>query len=221
MTTWSICSHSWTPTGHQGLATYFRYPPSAGGNDGAIRHRGPDGDGAAYYRLAYQRRLRGWRPGRHLHRREGRQSAFRVVAKICDALYCRFSHSIASRPRGVTAEVDKDYAAEAAAYEHMTSVGRARKVTPTYYGSCTFGLPILGRGVQQMRPIRLVLIEHLQRSNLQGLRIQNSADIYGRPDSFHLAEGYGLEVLARAMDAYVRGLDCGVEQNDFASRHYN
>ncbi|KAJ0120031.1 hypothetical protein J7T55_000884 [Diaporthe amygdali] len=124
------------------------------------------------------------------------KSPFEAVAKIFDALYYRFSHSIASRPRDVTAEADKDYAAEAAAYERLTSVGRASKVTPTYYGSWTFNLPILSMGVQQMRPI------------------------HDGPDSFHLSEDYCLEVLAHAMNAYVRVLHCGVEQNDFASRNF-
>lgn len=144
---------------------------------------------------------------------------FEAVAKIYDALYYRFSHSIASRPRDVTAEADKDYAAEAAAYKQLTSVGRASKVTPAYYGSWTFSLPILSKGVQHIRPVRLVLIEHLQGSNLRGLHIQNSAQIHDGPDSFHLPEEYRLEVLAHAMDAYVRVLHCGIEQNDFASRN--
>lgn len=144
---------------------------------------------------------------------------FEAVAKIYDALYYRFSHSIASQPRDVTIEADKDYAAEAAAYKQLTSVGRAGKATPAYYGSWTFGLPILSKGVQQMRPVRLVLIEHLQGSNLRGLHIQNSARIHDGPDSFHLSEEYRLEVLAHAMDAYVRVLHCGVDQNDFASRN--
>ncbi|KAK2615948.1 hypothetical protein N8I77_002669 [Diaporthe amygdali] len=144
---------------------------------------------------------------------------FEAVAKIFDALYYRFSHSIASRPRDVTAEADTDYAAEAAAYKLITSDGRASKITPAYYGSWTFNLPILSRGVQQIRPVRLVLVEHLQGSNLRGLRMQNSAQIHDGLDSFHLPENYRLEVLAHAMDAYMRVLHCGVEQNDFASRN--
>lgn len=144
---------------------------------------------------------------------------FEAVAKIYDALYYRFSHFVASQPRDVTAEADRDYATEAAAYKQLTSASRANNVTPAYYGSWTFSLPILSSGVQQMRPVRLVLIEYLQGSNLRGLHIQNSAQIQDGPDSFHLPEEYRLEVLAQAMDAYVRVLHCGVEQNDFASRN--
>lgn len=144
---------------------------------------------------------------------------FQAVAKIYDALYYRFSHNIAMLPRDVTAEADKDYATEAAAYKQLTSAGRAGQVTPAYYGSWTFNLPISSGGVHEMRPVRLVLIEHLQGSNLKGLRIQNSAQFPDRPDAFHLPEEYRLEVLARAMDAYVRALHCGVDQNDFAARN--
>ncbi|KAH8742735.1 hypothetical protein F5883DRAFT_595330 [Diaporthe sp. PMI_573] len=141
---------------------------------------------------------------------------FQAVAKIYDALYYRFSHSVAMLPRDVTAEADKDYAAEAAAYKQL-SAGRAGQVTPAYYGSWTFNLPILSGG--QIRPVRLVLIEHLQGSNLKGLQIQNIAHIRASRDAFHLPEEYRLEVLAHAMDAYVRILHCGVDQNDFADRN--
>jgi hypothetical protein len=144
---------------------------------------------------------------------------FEAVAKIYDALYYRFSHSMASRPRDITAEADKDYATEAAAYEQLTTIGRASKATPVYYGSWTFSLPILSNNIEHMRPVRLVLIEHLPGSNLEGLKIQNSAQIRDGPDCFHLPEQYRFEVLAHAMDAYVRVLHCGVEQNDFASRN--
>jgi hypothetical protein len=90
--------------------------------------------------------------------KEDGKPPFKAVAKIFDALYYCFSHSIALRLRNVTAEADKDYAAEFAAYQHINSVGRAGKAAPAYYRSWTFNLPILSGGIQQMRPVRLVLI---------------------------------------------------------------
>lgn len=48
---------------------------------------------------------------------------FQMVAKIYNAFYYRFSHSITSQPRDVTAETDKDYTAKAAVYKQLTSVG--------------------------------------------------------------------------------------------------
>lgn len=70
-----------------------------------------------------------------------------------------------------------------------------------------------------MRPIRLILIKHLRGSNLKGLRIRNSADFQADRTAFHLPKEYRLEVLARAIDAYVHALHCGVKQNDFADRN--
>lgn len=70
-----------------------------------------------------------------------------------------------------------------------------------------------------MRQVRLVLIEQLRESNLRGFHIQNSADIHEGPDSFRLPEEYRLQVHAYAMDAYVRVLHCGIEQNDFAAQN--
>lgn len=143
-----------------------------------------------------------------------------AVAKIYDALYYSFCHMLSStRPRDVTCEADRDYAAEAAAYKQLSSAGRASKVTPAYYGSWTFSLPILSDGVQQMRPVRLVLIEYLQGSNPRDFHVESIAQLRDGADTFRLPEEYRLEVLAHAMDAYVRALHCGVEQNDLASRN--
>lgn len=144
---------------------------------------------------------------------------FEALAKIFDPLYYRFNHIIASQARDVTAEADQDYATEAAAYKQIKSAGRASKATPAYYGSWTFNQPILSGSVQQMRPVRLVLIEHLQGSNLHRLRIRNTADFGDGKDAVQFSEEHRLEVLAQAMNSYVRVLHCGVEQNDFAARN--
>jgi len=48
--------------------------------------------------------------------KEDGEPLFKAIAKTFDALYYCFSYSIASRPRDVTAKVDKDYAAESAVY---------------------------------------------------------------------------------------------------------
>lgn len=71
---------------------------------------------------------------------------FRAVAKIFDALYCRFSYKLAPHPQDVVAEADKDYTAETAAYERLASAGTTGKWAPEYYGSWTFSLPITTKG---------------------------------------------------------------------------
>lgn len=143
---------------------------------------------------------------------------FRAVAKIYDALYYAFSESIAHEPRDVVTEADRDYSREAAAYKHLQETGQTGSFAPAYYGSWSFILLITSRGEAQMRPIRLVLIEHLEGTSMHGSLIQNSPRNMGK-DAFHLPEEYRLEVLALAMDGYVKQLHSGIDQLDFAGRN--
>lgn len=83
----------------------------------------------------------------------------------------------------------------------------------------TFCLPITSKGESYIRPIRLILIERLEGTSLYDLWIQSSTRIHDGPDAFHLPEEYRLEVLAQAMDAWVRELHYGVNQGDFAARN--
>lgn len=150
----------------------------------------------------------------------GRQP-FHAVAKIFDALYYRFPKSRAptAPPPDVAARADIDYAAEAAAYGHLARVGEAGASAPKYYGSWTLKLPISSRGVFQLRPVRLILVERLDGMNLNGLRMQNSLALRNGPDAFHLPADYRLEVLARALDGYVRMLHCGIDHGKLAGRN--
>lgn len=141
---------------------------------------------------------------------------FQAVAKIFDAMYYRFADDPAPYPRDVTARADMDYAAEAAAYDLLASIGETGASAPTYYGSWTFKLPITSKGVSQLRPVRLVLIEHLEGSDLPSLRVQNSYSSCYDPDAFHLPEDYRLGVLAKAMDIHVRMIHRGLYHGDLA-----
>lgn len=145
---------------------------------------------------------------------------FQAVAKIYDALYYRFSESIAHEPRNVVSKADEDYSREAAAYEHLQATGQtsAGAFAPDYYGSWTFDLPIVSRGEAQTRPVRLILIEHLDGPTIRGSLIQNGPRGAGK-DAFHYPLKYRLEVLALAMDGYVRQLHSGLNQMDFAGRN--
>ncbi|KAJ0108853.1 hypothetical protein J7T55_011347 [Diaporthe amygdali] len=144
--------------------------------------------------------------------------SFQAVAKIYDPLYYRFSEWIAHEPRDVVIEADKDYSREAAAYEYLQKTGQTGSFAPAYYGSWTFALPITSRGKTQTRPIRLVLIEYLGGTNIRGSLFQNGPERAGK-DAFYYAEEYRLEVLALAMDGYVRQLHSGIDQLDFAGRN--
>lgn len=146
---------------------------------------------------------------------------FYAVAKIFDALYYRFRKNLAPAPRDVTAQADMDYATEAAAYKRLADVGGTGVTAPKYYGSWTLRLPITSRGVSQLRPVRLLLIERLEGIDLKGLQIQNSSSVHDdlKLDAFHLPEDYRLEVLAQVLDSHVRMLRWGVNHRDLAPRN--
>jgi hypothetical protein len=144
--------------------------------------------------------------------------SFQAVAKIYDPLYYIFKRCYAHAPRNVVTEADKDYSREAAAYEYLQETGQTGSIAPAYYGSWTFTLPITSRGKTQTRPVRLILIEHLGGTSIRGSLIHNGPEHVGK-DAFHYPEEYRLEILALAMDGYVRQVHSGIDQLDFADRN--
>lgn len=144
---------------------------------------------------------------------------FEAVAKIYDALYYRFVDSAAAGPRDVTAQADMDYTREVAAYKHLMSAGETGRGVPEFYGSWTFKLPITSRGVACQRPVRVLLIEHIDGVDLKSSLIHNNHLDYGRLDAFHLPEDYRLEVLARMMEIHTRCIYSGVEHMDLTCRN--
>lgn len=143
---------------------------------------------------------------------------FQAVAKIYDALYYNFKQSLAHAPRDVVTEADKHYSREAAAYNYLQQAGLTGSFAPTYYGSWTFTLPITSRSKTQMRPVRLILIEHLSGPSIRGSLIRNDPE-WECKDAYHYPEEYRLEVLALAMDGCVKQMHSGVNQMDFADRN--
>lgn len=144
--------------------------------------------------------------------------SFQAAAKIYDPLHYSFKEWIAHAPCDVVTEADKDYSREAAAYEYLQGTGQTGSFAPEYYGSWTFVLPITSRGKNHTRPVRLILIEYLGGTSIRGSLIQNDPEHEGK-DAFHYPEEYRLEVLALAMDGYVRQLHSGIDQLDFADRN--
>lgn len=144
---------------------------------------------------------------------------FQAVAKIFDALYYRFTHDLARRPRDTTAQADMDYTREVAAYSRLMSIGETGRSVPKFYGSWTFQLPITSQGVVYQRPVRVLLIEHLEGLDLQSSRIQNDYLAHNSLDAFHLPEDYRLEVLARVLDSYACFMHWGVNHGDLAGRN--
>lgn len=145
--------------------------------------------------------------------------SFKAAAKIYDPLYYNFKDIIGDDPRDCVYQAENDYRTETAAYRHMDSRGKTGIFAPEYHGSWTFELPITVNGVLQTRNVRLILMEYLDGPSLQALRVQNHHHKRMGTDAFHYPQEYRLEVLARAMDGYVRQLKIGLCQRDFAGRN--
>lgn len=145
---------------------------------------------------------------------------FKACAKIYDPLYYNFQDGRC--PVDCVREADDDYIGETWAYNFLEQkTNQAGSFCPKYHGSWTFTLPITlkAKGISIQRPVRLILLEHLEGASIQGSRAQNNAARGSLTDSFHYPEEYRLEVLTRAMDGYVRLKQAGIEQADFAGRN--
>lgn len=150
---------------------------------------------------------------------------FQAAAKIYDPLYYNLRLSLARRPRDVIFEAVNDYSTEARADEHSVSADKTGPTAstgsfvPGYYGSWTFCLPIAIHGKTQTRSVRLRLIERLQGTIIEETRVKNHPEshIMGL-DSFHTPEDFRLEILARAIEGFVRLTQIGLDQGDFAGR---
>lgn len=145
--------------------------------------------------------------------------SFKAAAKIYDALYYSFCHSMVSSPYDTVYQADADYSREAAAYEHLEKAGQTGAFAPKYFGSWTFDMPITSKGVPQTRPVRMVLTELLNGITLRSTLAKNNGDRDAELDSFHYPEGYRLEILAQAMDGFVKQSHSGVLQMDLATRN--
>ncbi|KAH6630725.1 hypothetical protein B0J18DRAFT_475635 [Chaetomium sp. MPI-SDFR-AT-0129] len=145
---------------------------------------------------------------------------FQAVAKIYDPLYYSFPHKdVPSVPCDVTWSADQDYSREAAAYEHLQTIGQAGSFAPKYFGSWTFALSLqMGNATKQTppqsRPVRLILIEYIPGKSLREL-CAGPAPI---PAST-FSEAYRLEVLARILDGEAMLRFKGINQRDLAARN--
>ncbi|CAJ2513196.1 Uu.00g013150.m01.CDS01 [Anthostomella pinea] len=144
---------------------------------------------------------------------------YSAVAKIYDALYYPFSDYIIRAPIDVVDMADEDYSREAAAYEHLKTRGSTGSFAPAYFGSWTLRMPITKDGKTIQRPVRLILMEHLDGPSMRDMYARNASGPNATLDGFHLEEEYRLEVLARLMDGLSRQLHMGVAQRDVAPRN--
>ncbi|KAH8747186.1 hypothetical protein F5883DRAFT_584449 [Diaporthe sp. PMI_573] len=145
--------------------------------------------------------------------------SFEAVAKIYDPLYYNFESEIGHHPEDCVYTATNDLIHEATAYECLHRAGQTGSFAPEYHGCWYFSLPITIRGTSKLRSISLVLIERLNGDSILSTRIRNNSVRRKGLDSFHYPEEFRLEVLARAMDGYVRLLRAGIMQRDFAARN--
>jgi hypothetical protein len=145
--------------------------------------------------------------------------SFEAVAKIYDPLYYSFESEIGHHPENCVYSATSDFIKETTAYEFLQTAGQTGAFTPEYYGCWRFSLPITIKGTCQIRSISLILIERLKGDSILSTRIRNNPNRRKALDSFHYPEEFRLEVLARAMEGYVRLLRAGIVQRDFAARN--
>lgn len=152
-------------------------------------------------------------------RKEG-DHPIQAVAKIYDPMYYSFEWNYSHQPHDTVWQADSDYSREAAAYQHLQTNMSSSSFAPQYLGSWTFDLPVRHQKIHRTRPVRMILMERLDgMCTLRGMRVRNSPNPEDADDAFHYPEKFRLEVLAVAMDGYVRILHSGLDQRDFASRN--
>lgn len=96
---------------------------------------------------------------------------FAAAAKIYDPLYYNFEESRGHYPLDCVHKADRHFLVESWAYENLEKAGQTGSFAPEYYGSWKFTLPIVLKGKPMMRPVRLILIEHLNGTSIQGSRV--------------------------------------------------
>lgn len=153
-----------------------------------------------------------------IHSQSGSGRPYQATAKIYDPLYYNFKAHLSHQPEDIMYNADLDYSNEAAAYEQLRKTGQTGSSAPAYYGSWTFTLPITVDNKSYDRPVRLILMEELKGSTIRDTRVRNNSNARAG-DSFHYPEEYRLEIIARAMDTFVRQLQFGVDQSDFVGRN--
>ncbi|ROW11054.1 hypothetical protein VMCG_01096 [Cytospora schulzeri] len=145
---------------------------------------------------------------------------FQATAKIFDPLYYSFRTDIGCNPLDTVYEAVEHYTIEAAAYEYLYKTGQTGSFAPNYFGTWILTLPITVKGKSYMRPVHLILIEHLDGISPRDADIERRYYRHmGDVESFDYPEQYRLEVLARILDGYVRQMRSGLVQGDLAGRN--
>lgn len=139
------------------------------------------------------------------HKRE--KGSKLLVAKIFDALY----YPPQDNPCDIAKLADKYYSAESAAYDRLQRYYKENHHAE-YHESWTFTLPTEYNGRTIQRPVRLVLLEHLNGCTVADL---DPADVLGDDKE----KKFGLELVARVLHIVSKEEHLGVWHNDVAPRN--
>ncbi|KAL5908665.1 hypothetical protein ACKVWE_010306 [Pyricularia oryzae] len=133
------------------------------------------------------------------------------VAKIYDPLYYSFvNQDLPHMPRSTPVQADQDYCNEANVYAGLRYTLLAGNEIPAYQGSFTFDIPLdlpEPRG-RYMRPVRLIIMEHIE-----GAKTMEDMD----PSS--LTASLRLDIMAQLYAANIALMNCGVLHKDLCERN--
>ncbi|VUC22960.1 unnamed protein product [Clonostachys rosea] len=131
-----------------------------------------------------------------------------LVAKIYDPMY----YDSEDLGQDVTWLAARDYASEAACYEDLEASGVDGAMTPKYYGSWTFDLPITStEGAVETRPVYLTLNEYIPAPSMRTLLLNRSA--------YEIPPQKRLDILGQIFETCCQLEFHGVSTHDLAPRN--
>jgi serine/threonine protein kinase len=144
------------------------------------------------------------------------------VAKIYDALEYQLADA-GDNGRDCMYLADKDYAREAAAYQSIPQHFPG-DIVPRYFGSWTFFLQTVSGAAARTRPVRMILLEHIQGYTMLDAIVRAIPDNMKWPRKVDYSllppEEERLEILGRVVEVEVALWWCaGVRHNDVSPRN--
>jgi hypothetical protein len=146
----------------------------------------------------------------------------RYVAKIYDALEYRLADA-GDNGCDCMYLADKDYAREAAAYQSIPQRFQG-DIVPRYFGSWTFFLQTASGAARRPRPVRMILLEHIQGHTMLDAIVRAIPDNMKWPRKIDYSllppEEERLEILGRVVEAEIAlWWYAGVRHNDVSPRN--
>jgi serine/threonine protein kinase len=130
------------------------------------------------------------------------------IAKIYDPLYYKFYCDLfPDTKREVAAAADVDYITETAVYTELCDTLFSGDIVPAYHGSWTLDVAIFNNGREQLREVRLIIMEHVSGISMLDLD----------PDSLTCHERE--EIMIKLIEADMALRFSGVRHDDLEPRN--